>query len=444
MPTLERSDAINHDRRRILGTAAMGIAVAGAASLFPIHLASAAENNAIRPFRVNFPEDALVDLRRRISATKWPERETVKDPSQGVQLATMQELARYWAKEHDWRKVEAKLNALPQFMTEIDGLDIHFIHVRSRHENALPLILTHGWPGSVIEQLKIVEPLTDPTAHGASASDAFHLVIPSIPGYGFSGKPTTKGWGPDHIARAWVKVMRRLGYSEFVAQGGDWGSVITDLMAVDAPEGLLGIHVNMAGVIPPEIDTLFHKDIIGAVNALESVPADLSDEERAACERLHEVWTGGATYALSMASRPETLTALADSPVGQAVYLIDHDARSMAMISRSFAGVPEGLTPDDVLDNATLFWLTNTMISAARLYAENTFSFFGVKGVSEKVPVAVSVFPDELYQAPRSWTEQAYPNLIHYNKVGKGGHFAAWEQPELYASELRAGFHSLR
>jgi pimeloyl-ACP methyl ester carboxylesterase len=410
----------------------------------PLTAELGADDNTIRPFTFEAADADLEDLRARIAATRFPEKETVDDQSQGVQLATIKALAKYWLTEYDWRKCEARLNALPQFITEIDGLDIHFIHVRSKHEDALPLIVTHGWPGSVIEQLKIVDPLTNPTAHGASAADAFHLVIPSMPGYGFSGKPTTKGWGPDHIARAWVELMRRLGYSEFVAQGGDWGSVVTDLMAVDAPEGLLGIHVNMAGVIPPEIDTLFHKDIIGAVNALESLPADLSDEERAACERLHEVWTGGATYALSMASRPETLIALADSPVGQAVYLMDHDARSMALISRSFAGEPEGLTPDDVLDNATHFWLTNTMISAARLYAENTFSFFGVKGVSEKVPVAVSVFPDELYQAPKSWTEKAYSNLIHYNKLDKGGHFAAWEQPQLFCEEVRAGFRSLR
>jgi pimeloyl-ACP methyl ester carboxylesterase len=404
----------------------------------------AAGDTTIRPFKFEAAEADLEDLRARIAATRFPDKETVDDRSQGVQLTTIKALAKHWLEQYDWRKCEARLNALPQFVTEIDGLDIHFVHARSQHEDALPLIVTHGWPGSVIEQLKIIEPLTNPTAYGGSASDAFHVVIPNMPGYGFSGKPTAPGWGPDHVARAWVQLMKRLGYTEFVAQGGDWGAVVVDLMAVDEPEGLLGIHPNMPGVIPAEIDTLFHKDIIGAVNALESLPADLSDEERAACERLHEVWTGGATYALSMASRPETLTALADSPVGQAVYLIDHDARSMAMISRSFAGEPEGLTPDDVLDNATLFWLTNTMISAGRLYAENGFSFFGVKGVSEKVPVAVSVFPDELYQAPRSWTEQAYPNLIHYNRVDKGGHFAAWEQPELFCNEVRAGLRSLR
>jgi pimeloyl-ACP methyl ester carboxylesterase len=403
-----------------------------------------ADATAIRPFTYEAAEADLEDLRGRIRATRFPEKETVEDQSQGVQLATIKALAKYWLEEYDWRKCEARLNALPQFVTEIDGLDIHFVHVRSKHEEALPMIVTHGWPGSVIEQLKIVDPLTNPTAHGASASDAFHLVIPSMPGYGFSGKPTTTGWGPDRIARAWAELMRRLGYTEYVAQGGDWGAVVTDLMAVDEPEGLLGIHTNMPGVIPPEIDTLFQKDVIGAANALDSLPADLSEEERRTCERLHGVWTGGVSYAVAMGQRPQTQVALADSPVGQTVYLIDHDARSMALITRSFAGEPEGLTRDDVLDNATLFWLTNTMISAARLYAENKFSFFAVKGVSARIPVAVSVFPDELYEAPRSWAEKAYPNLVHYNRVDKGGHFAAWEQPQLLCEEVRAGFRTLR
>jgi pimeloyl-ACP methyl ester carboxylesterase len=392
-----------------------------------------AEKLAIRPFKVEIPEAELEALRARIAATRWPEQETVADQSQGVQLATIRELARYWASDYDWRKVEAKLNTLPQYITEIDGLDIHFIHVRSKHEDALPLIVTHGWPGSIIEQLKIVEPLTDPTAYGADASDAFHLVIPSMPGYGFSGKPTATGWGPERIARAWTELMKRLGYSKFVAQGGDWGALITDLMAVQAPPELLGIHSNMPGVIPPAIDK--------ALQTGTPLPSDLSDEEKRTCEQLDFFWDHVA-YALMMASRPQTLTGLADSPVGLAAFMLDHDAKSLELISRSFAGHSEGLTRDDVLDNITLFWLTNTAISAARLYAENTSPFFAVKGVS--IPVAVSVFPDELYRAPKSWTEQAYPNLIHYNELDKGGHFAAWEQPQLFVEELRAGFRSLR
>ena len=402
-----------------------------------------AVDTALRPFTVNVPQEALDDLRSRIVATRWPEKETVDDQSQGPQLATMRALARYWLDKYDWRKCEARLNACPQFLTEIDGLDIHFLHIRSKHEDALPLIVTHGWPGSVVEQLKIIGPLTDPTAHGASASDAFHLVIPSMPGYGYSGKPTSKGWGPQHIARAWDVLMKRLGYDRYVAQGGDWGAVVVDLMAVNAPEGLLGIHTNMAGVIPTEIEDQFHRNILGAAPVLDSLPDDLSEEERRACEALDKVWTGGVSYALQMASRPQVIYGQADSPVGLAAYLLDHDAKSLAMISRSFAGVPEGLTPDDVLDNVTHFWLTNTVVSAGRLYAENTVDFFGVKGVGN-VPVAVSVFPDELYQAPRSWAEQAYPNLIHYNKLDKGGHFAAWEQPQLFCAEVRAGFRSLR
>jgi len=404
-------------------------------------MSSKAEAPAIRRFTVDTPEAELEALRERIRATRWPERETVADQSQGTQLATIQELARYWASEYDWRKCEARLNSLPQFITEIDGLDIHFIHARSKHEDALPLIVSHGWPGSVVEQLKIVEPLTDPTAHGGSAADAFHVVIPSMPGYGFSGKPTTTGWGPDRIGRAWVELMKRLGYTSFVAQGGDWGAVVVDLMAVDAPPGLLGIHTNMPGVFPPEIDKLFQSDITGANHALGSLPSDLSDDERRACEQLDFVWKHVA-YALMMGSRPQTLTGLADSPVGLAAFMLDHDARSLELISRSFAGQSEGLTRDDVLDNITLFWLTNTALSAARLYAENKFPFFAVKGVS--IPVAVSVFPDELYQAPRSWAEQAYPKLIHYNRLDKGGHFAAWEQPKVFVEELRAGFRSLR
>jgi pimeloyl-ACP methyl ester carboxylesterase len=394
---------------------------------------SGGDATAIRPFSVNFPDSDLEDLRRRLLATRLPERETVTDFSQGVPLATVQKLARYWATEYDWRKVEARLNAVPNFITEIDGLDIHFIHVRSKHENALPLIVTHGWPGSIIEQLKIIEPLTNPTAHGGTAADAFDVVIPSMPGYGFSGKPTTTGWRPERIARAWHVLMTRLGYKKYVAQGGDWGAVITDLMAAPAPPELIGIHVNMPGVIPPDINA--------AAFSGAPVPAGLSGDEKHAYEQLAAFYKD-VYYAFFMGTRPQTLTALADSPVGLATFLIDHDRRSLELIARSFDGVPEGLTRDDVLDNATLFWLTNTAVSAARLYWENKLAFFTPKGV--KVPVAVSAFPDELYQAPKSWVEQAYPRLIHYNKLPKGGHFAAWEQPKYLSEEIRAGFKSLR
>ena len=392
------------------------------------------EDNAIRPFHINIPEEELVDLRRRIAATRWPEQETVTDQSQGVQLATMQKLADYWTKDYDWRKVEARLNALPQFVTNIDGLDIHFIHVRSKHPDALPLIVTHGWPGSIIEQLKIIDPLTNPTAHGGSVSDAFHLVIPSMPGYGFSGKPTTTGWGPDRMARAWVVLMKRLGYTRFVAQGGDWGALITDLMGVHAAPELLGIHTNMPGAVPPDIDKAA---FVGA-----PPPAGLSDDERHAYDRLAFFYTQDLAYAQEMGTRPQTLYGIADSPVGLAAWILDHDVLSYELIARAFDGKREGLTRDDVLDNITLFWLTNTAISAARLYWENKFSFFNVKNVS--IPVAVSAFPDELYPAPRSWAERAYPNLIHYNKLDKGGHFAAWEQPELLSTELREAFRPLR
>jgi len=400
-------------------------------------VAAISRRDAIRPFRVDIAEEALVDLRNRLAATRWPERETVADQSQGPQLATLQKLARYWATEYDWRKVEARLNAYPQFITEIDGLDIHFIHVRSQHKDALPLIVTHGWPGSVTEQLKIIEPLTNPTAHGGDASDAFHVVIPSMPGYGFSGKPTTTGWDPAHIARAWVVLMKRLGYKEFVAQGGDWGAVIVDMMGTQGHPELLGIHSNMPGVFAPDIDNAAHS---GA-----PAPSGLSVDEKLAYERLSAVYAKGIGYGYQMGLRPQALYGIADSPVGIAGYFLDHDARSLAMISRVFDGQAEGLTRDDVLDNITLTWLTNTFVSGARLYwecFENRISFFGVKGVS--VPVAVSVFPDELYPAPRSWAEQAYPKLIHYNKLPKGGHFAAWEQPKLFADEVRAGFRSLR
>jgi pimeloyl-ACP methyl ester carboxylesterase len=389
---------------------------------------------AIRPFHVNIPEADLTELRRRINATKWPERETVTDASQGVQLATIQALARYWGTEYDWRKVEARLNALPQFITEIDGLDIHFIHVRSKHENALPLIVTHGWPGSIIEQMKIIEPLTNPTAHGANASDAFHLVIPSMPGYGFSGKPTAPGWDPDRIARAWVVLMKRLGYMKFVAQGGDWGAVITDLMGVQAAPELLGIHTNMPGAVP--------NDINGAAFTGAPAPSGLAADEQHAFDRLAFFYKHGLGYAMEMANRPQTLYGLADSPVGLAAWILDHDEASEALMARVFAGQPEGLTREDILDNITLYWFTNTAISSARLYWENKLAFFAPKNVA--IPVAVSVYPDEIYAAPRSWVEKAYPKLIHYNRLPKGCHFAAWEQPQFFSEEVRAGFRSLR
>ena len=395
----------------------------------------------IREFRVDVPEADLQDLRTRLAATRWPERQTVDDQSQGVPLETSQALARYWATEYDWRKVEARLNDLPNFVTEIDGLDIHFIHVRSRHDDALPLIVTHGWPGSVIEQLKIIGPLTDPTAHGGRASEAFHLVIPSMPGYGFSGKPDGPGWDPQHIARAWTELMRRLGYTRFVAQGGDWGALITDMLGVQAPPELAGIHTNMPCVVPPDIDALLQRGITGVNNPLAELPAGLSDEERAACERIDFFWKHSA-YALIMTTRPETLTALADSPAGLATFMLDHDAASLDLICAAFAGRPGGLSRDDILDNVTLYWLTNTGVSSARLYAQNALSFFAAKGV--RVPAAVSQFPDEILLAPRSWAERAYPNLIHYNQLDRGGHFAAWEQPELFAQEMRAAFRSLR
>ncbi|HEY4816832.1 MAG TPA: epoxide hydrolase [Candidatus Acidoferrum sp.] len=393
-----------------------------------------ADEDAIRPFHVNFPEAELTELRRRINATKWLERETVTDASQGVQLATMQALARYWGTEYDWRKVEARLNALPQFITEIDGLDIHFIHVRSQHEDALPLIVTHGWPGSVIEQIKIIDPLTNPTAHGASASDAFHLVIPSMPGYGFSGKPTTPGWDPDRIARAWVVLMKRLGYTKFVAQGGDWGALITDLMGVLAPPELLAIHTNMPGAVP--------NDINAAAFTGAPAPSGLGADEQHAFDRLAFFYKHGLGYALEMGNRPQTLYGIADSPVGLAAWILDHDEASEALMARVFAGQSEGLTRDDILDNITLYWLTNTAISSARLYWENKLAFFAPKNVA--IPVAVSIFPDEIYAAPRSWAERAYPKLIHYNRLPKGCHFAAWEQPQFFSEDVRAGFRSLR
>ena len=451
----------NHNRRRFLGTAAMTVASAQlgifsfadaettqpqttkeeesmtTAVALPESTTQSADTGTIRPFpKVHVPESELTELRRRINNTKWPDRETVTDTTQGVQLATTQALARYWATEYDWRKIEAKLNALPQFITEIDGLDIHFIHVRSKHENALPLILTHGWPGSIVEQLKIIDPLTDPTAFGGRAEDAFDVVIPSMPGYGYSGKPATAGWDVDHIARAWIVLMKRLGYTKFVAQGGDWGALVTEHMGVLAPPELLGIHTNMPGIFPNDIDK--------AAFSGAPAPSGLSADEKVAYERLQFVYQKGIAYGFQMGLRPQTLYGIADSPVGLAGYFLDHDARSYELSSRVFQGESEGLTRDDILDNVTITWLTNTGISGARLYWENwgKLGYFNAKGVS--IPVAVSVFPDELYPAPKSWTEQAFPKLIHYNRLPKGGHFAAFEQPKLLSEELRAGFRSLR
>jgi len=427
-------------------------AAAGAIGLLPAHLAAAAaagdarpsqpsnqgdspmgttDDNAIRPFRINVPEEALIDLRRRIAATRWPDRETVADRSQGVPLATIQPLVRYWGTEYDWRKAEAKLNALPQFVTEIDGLDIQFVHVRSRHPNSMPLIMTHGWPGSIFELLKVVGPLTDPTAHGGRAEDAFDLVLPSMPGYGFSGKPQSTGWGPDHIARAWAELMRRLGYKRYVSQGGDWGSVISDVMARQAPAGLLGIHVNMPATVPPEIAK--------ALSCGEPAPAGLSPEEKAAYEQMDALYKKGSGYALMMVTRPQTLGySLADSPVGLAAWFYDKFADWTYT-----GGQPEKeLTRDEMLDDITLYWVTNTGTSSARLYWENNANNFNAVDIN--IPAAITVFPGEIYRAPRSWAERSYHKLIYYHAVDKGGHFAAWEQPELFAAEIRAAFRPLR
>jgi pimeloyl-ACP methyl ester carboxylesterase len=433
----------------LLATSATVVAV----SLIPIQLAAAPAtpgtaaanpgtatgDTTIRPFRVDIPDEQLVDLRRRIAMTRWPDQETVADQSQGVPLATMKELASYWGTDYDWRKAEAKLNAYPQFVTNIDGLDIHFIHVRSPHPNAMPLIVTHGWPGSVIEQLKIIDPLTNPTAHGGRAEDAFDVVIPSMPGYGFSGKPTSPGWGPEHMARAWPELMKRLGYTRFVAQGGDWGAFVVDQMGLQAPAGLLAIHTNMPATVPADVDK--------ALLAGAPAPSGLSADEQRAYEQLVRTFKQ-VDYARLMASRPQTLYGIADSPVGLAAWLLDHNdadgqpAAAVASALKRTTSATGELTRDEILDNITLYWLTNTGVSASRLYWEYKGGFFNAKGVA--IPVAVTVFPGEQYQAPRSWTERAYPKLIYYNKVDMGGHFAAWEQPELFSGEVRAAFRSLR
>jgi pimeloyl-ACP methyl ester carboxylesterase len=438
-------------RRRFIGVAAATVAAGSLSQLAfaetnqaitEVAPATGGDKTAIRPLRIHVPEAQLADLRRRIKATRWPDRETVADDSQGVPLAMIQELARHWSTDYDWRKCEAKLNSLPNFVTDIDGVDIHFIHVRSKHENAMPLIVTHGWPGSVIEQLKIIDPLTNPTAHGGSASDAFHLVVPSLPGYGFSAKPTTTGWGLERTARAWVTLMKRLGYEKFASQGGDLGGILSNVMAKQAPPELLGIHTNFPATVPP--------DIAKALLAGDPPPANLTDDERHAYEQLRALSKRRA-YALEQGTRPQTLTGLADSPVALASWLLDHPdgygqpaaALTSAVFGRTVNGYSAGdVTRDDVLDNITLYWLTNTGVSAARIYWESQFNFYAAANAS--TPAAVSAFPGENYQAPRSWSERAYHNLIYYNRPDKGGHFAAWEQPQLFAQEVRAGLRPLR
>ena len=408
--------------------------IAGSTVLAAAASGHSSDDGSIRPFTFHATDEALADLRRRIAATRWPSRELVPDASQGVQFATMRELARYWQTQYDWRKCEHRLNALPQFRTRIDGIDVHFIHVRSEQPGALPIIITHGWPGSIIEQLKIIEPLTNPTAHGGNASDAFDVVIPSLPGHGFSGAPTDLGWDPIRIASAWIELMQRLGYRRYVAQGGDWGNAVTEQMALQAPPALLGIHTNMPATLPDSIAQ--------ALQSGSPAPSGLSSEESYAYDQLAFFYKHGLAYAQEMSNRPQTLYAIEDSPVGLAAWMLDHDARSYGLIARVFAGRSEGLTRDDILDNVTLYWLTSTGVSSARLYWESKLPFFAPKGVT--IPVAVSAFPDEIYTAPRSWTGRAYPKLIHYNRLPEGGHFAAWEQPKLFSEELRASFRSLR
>jgi pimeloyl-ACP methyl ester carboxylesterase len=431
MNTTKAIEAIDHNRRQLLSMAAMDITVAGAASLLPSQLSAAPAGDVLRPFRVQVSEEQLADLRRRIAATRWPDQETVNDGSQGPQLARFQEVIRYWGTDYDWRKVEARLNALPMFLTEIEGVDIHFIHVRSKHENALPLIVTHGWPGSIIEQLKIIDPLTNPTAHGGNALDAFHLVIPSMPGYGFSGRPKDKGWNPDRIARAWAELMKRLGYSRYVAQGGDWGSPVSSAMARQAVPGLLGIHINLPATVPSDVATVLATG--------GPAPAGFSDKERAAFDSLNTFFKKYRAYGVVMGTRPQTIGyALADSPIGLAAWIFDYNNGEPA----------RRLHRDDVLDDITLYWLTNTATSAARIYWE-TAGQSVVLATAQKsseisLPVAITVFPEEVYRAPETWARRAYRNLIYFNEVDKGGHFAAWEQPELFSQEIRAAFRPLR
>jgi pimeloyl-ACP methyl ester carboxylesterase len=440
------------DRRRFFGAAAATLAASQLGLLvLPRRLQAMSQPIAegpletsnvrsdIRPFRVSVPEEQLADLRRRVKATKWPERETLADDSQGVQLATVQALASYWATDYDWRKAEARINSYPNFITNIDGIDIHFIHVKSKEKNALPMIVTHGWPGSFIEQMKIIDPLTNPTKYGGNAADAFDVVIPSIPGYGFSGKPTAPGWNPVRIAKTWITLMRNLGYTKYVAQGGDWGNAITEIMALQAPPELLGISTNMAATVPADIDA--------AIGAGKPKPAGLTADESRAWDQLGFFYKNGLGYANEMSLRPQTLYGIADSPVGLAAWILDHDDASQKMIARVFAGQREGLSRDDILDNITMYWLTNTAISSARLYWDNAHTlppggFFSVRNV--KLPVVVTVFPDEIYAAPKTWAERAYTKMIYYNKFPKGGHFAAWEQPEYFVTGMRDGFRSLR
>jgi pimeloyl-ACP methyl ester carboxylesterase len=390
---------------------------------------------AIRPFpKLNVPEADLADLRRRINATRWPSKELVADQSQGVQLATIQALARYWGSDYDWRKCEAKQNAIPQFLTEIDGQDIHFIHVRSKHENALPLIITHGWPGSIFEQEKVIGLLTDPTAHGASASDAFDLVIPSMPGHGFSPAPTVLGWDPVRISKAWLVLMDRLGYTKFVAQGGDWGANVTQELALLAPDKVIAIHTNMPGTVPA--------DILAAAKSGAKSPVPLSGDELQAFNQLSDFYGKHLGYAVEMSNRPQTLYGLSDSPIALVSWMLDHDKDSYEMLSPAFFGHPGGISRDDYLDNATLYWFTNTGVPSGRLYWENKLDFFDIKGVN--VPVGVSAFRYELYQAPKSWSEKAYPKLAYYKRHDIGGHFAAWEQPQLFSEDVRATFKTVR